>query len=105
MTTVEQLFAQCLVKMRYGNLWPYFTFDELIDYARIKAHRGQILYNKGMIDKAEDDILDSVNILFCSVLKMHSLIEISGMDYFTNSSTRLKKFFEKRDEGEINGQV
>ena len=73
--TFDYIIDKCREKMRYDNLWSEFTFDELIDYARIKAHRGQILYNKGMIDKAEDDILDSVNILFCSVLKIHSLIE------------------------------
>lgn len=65
----EELLDKCKEKMRYGDLWTEFTVQELLDYARIKAKRGELLRKRGQLDKFEDDLMDAANILLCAVLK------------------------------------
>ena len=67
--TIEDLYAKCLEKMRYGDLWKEFTVEELMEYARIKLKRGNILRKRNQLDKFEDDVLDAANIALCAILK------------------------------------
>lgn len=60
--TYDDVIEKCKQKCRYGDLWKEFTVDELMFYSYIKGKRGKILYNRGMVDFAEDDFLDSINI-------------------------------------------
>ena len=66
---LKQILKLCYEKMRYGDLWKEFEFEELEEYYRIKKKRSEILRKKGMFDKFEDDLLDAVNMQICILLK------------------------------------
>lgn len=66
---LKQILRLCYEKMRYGDLWREFEFEELEAYTRIKKKRSEILRKKGMFDKFEDDLLDAVNMQICILLK------------------------------------
>lgn len=57
--------------MRYGDISDRFSFDELLDYAKIKYKRGIILEETSQLDKAKDDILDAVNIALLAAQRIH----------------------------------
>ena len=63
----DTVFSQCKDNLRYGKLWEEFTVEELIGYARFKAKRGNLLYNKWkkthdefFCKKSQDDIQDVI---------------------------------------------
>lgn len=79
-TEIERLFMQCRAKVRYGNLWSAFTVQELVDYARIKAKRGWLLYDSGQCDNAKDDLLDAANIAIMAARKIEELVDNSTQE-------------------------
>lgn len=70
MYNYDEVIEKCKEKIRYGDLWKDFTVEELILYGFIKAKRGKILYGRGMIDYAIDDLFDAINILIMGVQKI-----------------------------------
>ena len=84
-TDLDELFKACKDKIRYGNLWSDFTLEELVEYSRIKAKRGKLLYEGGVRQRAKgrdrqpinaiDDLLDAANLAIMAAKKIQELEE------------------------------
>jgi len=87
MKELEHLYQQCKDKVRYGNLWSSFTVAELIEYSRIKAKRGGIIFSadsghvmksdymteKKRIESSIDDLLDAANLCIMAAKRIEEL--------------------------------
>ena len=85
MRELEELYQLSKDKVRYGNLWSDFTLEELVEYSRIKAKRGMLLYEGGVRQRekgrdrqpvnAIDDLLDAANLAIMAAKKIQELEE------------------------------
>jgi len=76
----DDIINSCKEKIRYGDLWQDFSVEELVEYGRIKAKRGLLLYKNHNIEKFEDDIMDAINILVMSIQRIKYHREYGNFD-------------------------
>jgi len=67
---LDDVFGMCREKARHGDLWRYFTVEELLWYAEIKVKRARLFWMKqGNTEKMLDDAMDAVNIVAMAVMR------------------------------------